>query len=170
MARMARSRSSIALAVQKRKAGDSYLAQVVFASRLLEIHPKEKSAAIHLLDLIPKDNAQQTTWLSLGDSLCSAETVADMTSLGRIGESLPRNLAKAVLLVPDKLTGYVSYASTSVQDPHSDYALRMQTVCRVKHAEFVKAVEGLSTDKKNWFVRHVLNPEGCRTPSLPEAE
>lgn len=170
MASMARSRSSIALAVEKRKAGDSYRAQVVFASRLLELHPKEKSAAIQLLNLIPKDDAQQTTWMTLGDSLCSAETVADMKSLGRIGESLPRNLAKAVLLVPDKLPGYVSYASTSVRDPHSDYAVRMQTVCRAKHAEFVKAVEGLSTDKKDWFVRHVLNPEGCRALALPEAE
>jgi len=46
----------------------------------------------------------------------------------------------------------------------------MQTVCRVKHAEFLKAVDELSSEKRNWFEGHILNPEGCHVLALPEAE
>ncbi len=106
----------------------------------------------------------------MGDSQCSAESLADMKSLGGLGERLPRDLARAVLLVPDKLPSYVSYAPISVQDPHSDYAVQMQAVCRAEHPEFVRAVEGLPTDKRDWFVKHVLNPDGCHALALPEAE
>jgi hypothetical protein len=155
---------------EKEKAGDSYRAQVVLAARSLELRPTDKRAAVLLLNLIPQDDAQHTTWITLGDVLCSAESVSDMKSLGRLGERLPRDLARAVLLVPDKLPGYVAYAPTSVQDPHSDYAVQMQSVCRAKHPEFVKAVEGLPTDKRDWFVKHVLNPDRCHALALPEAE
>ena len=170
MARMARAKSTAFLGAEKRKAGDSYRAQLVFASRLLELHPEEQQAAVLLLNLIPQGDEQQTIWMTLGDALCSGESMSDMKSLGRLGESLPRKLARAVLLVPDKLPGYIAYASTSVQDPHSDYAVQMQTVCRDKHAEFLKAVEGLPSDQRDWFVNHVFNPEGCHALALPEAE
>jgi hypothetical protein len=46
----------------------------------------------------------------------------------------------------------------------------MQSVCRAKHSEFVKVVEGLPADKRDWFVKHILNPEGCHALALPEAE
>jgi len=170
MVRMARAKSSEALIAEKQKAGDSYRAQVVFAARSSELRPTDKGAAVLLLNLIPQDDGQQTTWMTLGDSLCDSESVADMKSLGRVGDRLPRDLAKAVLLVPDRLPGYVAYAPTSVQNPHSDYAVQMQTVCRARHPEFVKAVGGLPTDKRDWFVKHVLNPEGCHALALPEAE
>ncbi len=147
MARMARAKSSAALVAEKRGAGDSYRAEVVFTARSFELRPTEQRATVPL-DIIPQDDGQHTTWITLGDSLCSAETIADMKSLARVGENLPRELARAVLLVPNKLPSYVAYAPTSVQDPHSDYAVQMQTVCRAKHPEFVKAVGGLPTDKK----------------------
>jgi hypothetical protein len=170
MTRMARAKSSEAVTVAKQKAGDKYRAQVVFAARSFELRPTDKSAAVLLLNLIPQDDGQQTTWMTLGDSLCDSESVADMKSLGELGDRLPRDLAKAVLLAPDRLPGYVAYAPTSVQDPHSDYAVQMQTVCRAKHSEFVKAVEGLPIDKRDWFVKHILNPEECHALALPEAE
>lgn len=170
MARMARTKSSTVLVAEKQKAGDSYRARVAFAARAFELHPTEQRAAILLLSLIPQNEAQHNTWMTLGDSLCSNEAIADMKSLAQIGENLPHDLAKAVLLAPDKLPSYVAYASTSVQDPHSDYAIQMQTVCRVRHLEFLKAVEELPTDKRNWLVKHVLNPDGCRVLALPEAE
>jgi hypothetical protein len=170
MARMARAKSSVAVIAEKQKAGDSYRAQVIFAARSLELRPTDKAAAVLVLNLIPQDDGQQTTWMTLGDSLCDSESVADMKSLGRVGDRLPRDLAQAVLLVPDRLPGYVAYAATSVHDPHSDYAVQMHTVCQAKHSEFLKAVEGLPTDQKNWFVKHVLNPDGCHVLALPEAE
>lgn len=170
MARMARTKSSTALRAEKQKAGDSYRARVVFAARAFELRPTEQRTAILLLSLVPQNQAQHNTWMTLGDSLCSNEAIADMKSLAQIGENLPRDLAKAVLLAPDKLPRYVAYASTSVQDPHSDYAIQMQTVCRVKHLEFLKAVKELPTKDKDWLVEHVLNPDGCRVLAFPEAE
>jgi hypothetical protein len=170
MARMAHGQSSAAVAAEKQKAGDSYRAQVVFAARSFELRPMDKGAAVRLLNLLPQDDTQHTTLMTLGDSLCDKESVAEMKSLSRIGERLGRDFAKAVLLVPDKLPGYVAYAPTSVQDPHSDYAVQMEAVCRASHPGFVKAVEGLPSDKRDWFVKHVLNPDGCHALALPEAE
>lgn len=170
VARMARAKSPAIVTAEKQKAGGSYRAQVVFAARSFELRPMDKSAAVRLLNLIPVDDAQHTTWMTLGDALCSAESAADMKSLGGLGERLPHDLAKAVLLVPDKLPGYIAYAPTSVQDPHSGYAVQMQTVCRAKHPAFVKAVGGLPADKRDWFVKHVLNPDKCHALALPEAE
>jgi hypothetical protein len=85
-----------------------------------------------------------------------------MTSLSRLGEGLSRDLAEAVLLAPQMLSKYLAYASVSVQDPHSDYAVRMQPVCKAKHPEFVKAVKELPGDQREWFVNHVFNPESGR--------
>jgi hypothetical protein len=170
IAQMARAKSSVTLAVERQKSGDSYRARVVFATRSFALHPKDVKAAALLLTLIPNDTTQQTIWLTLGDSLCAAESVADMKSLDQLGKGLPRSLAKAVLLVPDKLPRYISYALTSVQDPHSDYAVQMQAVCQVDHPAFMKAVGELPSDKKDWFIKHVFNPDGCHALALPEAE
>jgi hypothetical protein len=46
----------------------------------------------------------------------------------------------------------------------------MQTVCRDKHPEFMKAVEELPSDKRDWFIKHVFNPQCCHALTLPEAE
>jgi hypothetical protein len=170
IARISSASSLAALAKEKQNAESSYRAKVVFAARSFELQPRNNSAAVLLLNLIPQNDAQHTVLMTLGDSLCDEESVAEMKSLGGLGDRLPHDLARAVLLVPDRLPGYVAYAATSVHDPHSDYAVRMQTVCRAKHAEFLKAVEGLPTDQRNWFVNHVLNPDGCHVLALPEAE
>jgi len=170
IARMARTKSSTLLLTEKQKVGDSYRARVVFASRAFELRPTEQRNAILLLSIIPQNEGQHNTWMTLGDSLCSNESIADMKSLAQVGENLPHDLAKAVLLAPGKLTSYVAYAATSVQDPHSDYAIQMQAVCRVKHPEFLKAVEELPIHKRDWLVKHVLNPEGCSVLAFPEAE
>ena len=65
---------------------------------------------------------------------------------------------------------YVSYAAASVQDPHSDYAVQMRSVCEARHQEFQKAVNELPLDKRDWFEKHILNSVGCRVLALPEAE
>ncbi len=132
--------------------------------------PKSKHAAEVLLESIPKDDEQQTVLIELGDSLCDGESLTDMQSLARIGEILPQNLARAVLIVPEKLPAYVAYALTSIQDPHSDYAVQMQIVCRTRHAEFIGSVGELASDKKTLFVKRVFSPETCKALFLPEAE
>jgi hypothetical protein len=170
IAKMARARSAAQLIAQKSQAGDSYRARVVFAARELELKASDKRAASMLLDLIPKDDDQKTTWMTFGSSLCDAEPIADMVSLGSLGDRLSRDLARAVLLVPNRMPAYVTYADEAVQDPHNDYAVQMQTVCHKNHSGFTKTINGLPEKEKDWFVKHILNPVGCHALALPEAE
>lgn len=170
IAQMARANSISVLIKAKRNAGNSYRAEVVFGARSFELRPGNVRAAITLLKLIPQNDEQHLTLMTLGDSLCDRESVIEMMMQSRIGERLSHDFSKAILLAPEMLPRYVSYASTSVQDPHSDYAVQMQTVCETRHTEFVKAVDGLPTDQRDWFVRHVFNPDGCHALALPEAE
>jgi hypothetical protein len=167
---MARANSLALLANAKRNAGTSYRAEVVFGARFFELQPGNKSAAITLLKLIPQNDEQHLTLMTPGDSLCNGESVDEMMVQSRIVERLSRDFSKAILLAPEMLSKYVAYASTSVHDVRSDYAVQMQTVCRARHSEFVKAVEGLPTDQRDWFVKHVFNPKGCHVLALPEAD
>jgi len=170
MARMARARSNTELIADELNAGKNYRAQVVFAALHFELDPANKHAAEALLILIPKDDAQHLVWMTFGDSLCDAEPIENMKSLGRLGERLSRDLARATLLVPEKMRAYVSYASTAVQDPHNDYAEQMRTVCRANHTGFTKAIEAMPEKDRTWFVGHIFNPVGCRTLAFPEAD
>lgn len=170
IANMARANTSSKIAVEKRAAGNSYRAEVVFAARSYEVRQQDKDVALALLNLLPQNDEQHVTWVTMGDSLCDNESVTDMKSLGKLAERLPRDLAKAVLIVPSKMPNYASVASIFAHDPHSDYAVEMEAVCRANHVEFLKAVEEQSIDKRDWFVKHILNPEGCRALALPEAE
>jgi len=170
LAQMVRSKSAAALVRLKRQAGDSYRAKIVFAFRRFELKPTDVPSARAVLDLIPNTEEQDSDWHTFGDSLCDSETVQDMAALSRLGDRLPHDLARAVLLVPDKMPEYVSYARLSVQDPHGDYAERMRAVCRAKRAQFLRAVGGLAEQEKTWFVSHVFNPDGCQPLALPEAE
>jgi hypothetical protein len=172
MGRMARANSPAELKARKQKAGDGYRAQVIFAARMLEIEPSDKSAADSLLGLIPEssDDLHEAVWLEL-DELpeCPSGRVSDsdLKALDLLQYHLPRLLARAVLLVPDKMPEYVAYAFLGMS-PDSDYAVQMRKVCRTKHLEFVKAVERLSPRDKKWFVGTVFNPDGCRTIAFPE--
>ncbi len=168
MSRIARAQSGVALADRK-AAGDSYRAQVVFASRTFEIHSTDRPSAIRLLDLIPKNDAQETTWITFGDSLCDDESLSDMKVLGQLGRNLSRDLARAVLLVPNRMEQYVSFSIVSARDPESDYAVHMRTVCETRKKVFSHAVNALGPDQRAWFVKHVLDPAGCRVSALPEA-
>jgi hypothetical protein len=170
MAKMARSMSTAELAANKVNAGDSYHAQVVYAVRLSELEPQRHDAAVLLLNLIPKDDEQQHMLITLGDHLCGTESYHEMKLLGQLTERLPRDLARAVLLAPNKIPEYVAYSIASIQDPHSDYALQMQKVCRTRHSEFVDAVAKLPGQKKDRFLKYIFDPEGCDALTLPEAD
>jgi hypothetical protein len=169
MAKMARAISPAELVAEKGKAGDSYRAQVVFAARQFELNPQAHDAALLLLNLIPNNDEQHLQLKSLGYSLCGTESYREMKSLDQIVEHIPRDMAKAVLLSPNKMPEYVAYSVASVLDPHSDYAIQMQKVCRARHPEFIDAVAKLSPDKKDRFLKYVFDPEGCNALALPEA-
>jgi hypothetical protein len=68
------------------------------------------------------------------------------------------------------MLAYISYASVSTQDPHSDYAVQMQSVCQARHIEFEKAVDKFSPSDKSWFVSRIFNPDRCNALAYPEAE
>jgi hypothetical protein len=93
-----------------------------------------------------------------------------MKVLGQLGERLSRDLTRAVLLAPSKIPEYVAYSILSVQDPHSDYAMQMQKVCRVRHTEFLDAVAKLPSEKKEQFLNYIFDPDGCNALTLPEDE
>jgi hypothetical protein len=169
MARMARAISSKELAENKSSAGDSYRAQFVFAIKQFELYPQKQDAALLLLNLIPKDDQQQHLLMTLGDHLCGTESYHDMKLFDQVRERLPHELARAVLLAPDKLPEYVAYSLTSVQDLHSDYAIHMQKVCHARHSEFVQAVANLPREKKDQFLKYVFDPQTCDALTLPEA-
>ena len=170
MVKMARAISSGELAAARLKAGESYRARVVFAEMEFEFYPQKHDVALLLLNLIPKDDNERQAIMTLGDHLCDFETPHEMKSLNQIGNHFPRDLARAVLIAPEKLPEYIAYSVASVKDPHSDYALQMQKVCRARHSEFVEAIAKLPAEKMEEFLKYVFNPDGCDALALPEAE
>lgn len=172
MAAMARATTPAALKTRKVRAGSSYRAQLIFAARMLEIDPGNKIAAESLLNLLPKDEdgPEQAAWLDLTQlEQCPSGGfyASELDPLDALRHHLPRLAARAVLLAPDKMFDYVSYAQLSVT-PESDYAVQMRKVCTARHQQFVDAVNRLSPKDKRWFVSKIFNPDGCRTLAFPE--
>jgi hypothetical protein len=170
VAKMARAISTAELAAHKLKAGESYRAQLVYAAKLLELAPQRQDAAVLLLNLIPKDDQQQQLLMTLGEHHCETESYHEMKMLAQLAEHLPRDLTRAVLMVPDKIPQYVDYSLSSVEDPHSDYALQMEKVCKARHPEFVEAVTKLPREKRDRFLKYVFDLDGCNALTLPEAD
>jgi len=141
LAQMARSRSIRALQVHHRDNSRDYRDHVVFAIRRFELTPKNPRAAEELLKLIPTDEEQELVIHSFEGLLCESESQTDVRTLSGLHDRMTRDLSRAVLLVPKRMETYVAYAAEAVQDPHSDYAIRMAQVCRAKHRVFVNAVE-----------------------------
>lgn len=169
MSAMSSAKSEVSLSHWKQRAGTGYRVGVVYASRLFELKPDDRNAASGLLALVPPNKQKESDWHTFGDSLCDSEPLSDMKALAKLQARLPRDLARAVLVVPEKMLDYVSYAYASIQYPDSDYAVQMRMVCRAKHAEFSSAVNKLDADDRKWFVGKILNPDGCRVLTLPEA-
>jgi hypothetical protein len=180
LAGMARAKSIARLVAVEKNAGDSYRAQIVFHARMLELDPKSRRIADSLLELIPTDEEQKIVLITLGDSLCDSEPMRDMAALDRLGERIAHDFAIAVLLAPQKMQVYVAYSYVAADDPHSDYAVQMQRVCRVKHSLFLEAVNRFGkgsngggyppTPSRDWFSTHIFDPNACRALVLPEAE
>jgi hypothetical protein len=170
LARMASANSLPRLRKLKTLSGDDYRARLIFAFRAFEIDQTGADSASRVVALIPKNEGQNATWHTLNGMLCNDDTVEEMKSLGKLQDRLPRDLAKAVDVDPDTMYDFVSYAYDSIQDPHSDYAVQMQTVCRRHHGRFLNAVNQMPERDRTWFTTKVFNPTGCRAIALPEAD
>ena len=170
IAKMGRAQSTRVLAEASKSAGDSYEARLLYAYSSFHLNPRKKSDAERLLALIPSDKAEELAVLTMGDSQCDEEPIADMESLGRVRDGIPREFARAVLLARTFLFSYVSYSMDATLDPHNDYAMQMKIVCQKANAEFVRAVGQFPEDKQKLFAKHIMNPDSCKPLALPEAE
>jgi hypothetical protein len=169
LARISRARSSAALSQLRAEAGQSYVADFVYVFRAYELKHGSVEAR-DLLRLIPRDESQSRDLLELSSALCERGSLAEMTSLARITDEVPRRLADAVIVVPDFMLPFVEYSFLAVHDPHSDVAVQMARVCKRTGAAFNAAVARLAEDKRSWFGTHILNAASCRALTLPEAE
>lgn len=93
-----------------------------------------------------------------------------MKTLGQLQARLPRDLARAIVLHPEKLHEFISYSYDSIQDPHSDYALQMKPVYRHDHRRFLNEVNQMPEKDRSWFVTKIFDPDRCRAIALPEAD
>jgi len=167
---MAASKSTSSLAKWQKRAGNSYIAHLVYSFRAFELNPTDQQVASRLLSLVPPSKEEELVWHTLDGFLCKEERIEEIKILGKFQARIPHDIARAVVLVPKKMLDYVSYAYTSIQDPHSDYAVQMRSVCRAQHKAFVGAVNNLPSDDRQWFVKKIFNPDECRAIAVPEAE
>ncbi len=168
-ARIVRASSPAAVAAEERNAPAGYIVEVAAAFRRFELQPRSQAQAVGLLQKIPSDQNQHELILALAAATCEDESDLELEALARIQNEFPRMLAKAVRLAPDYLEAYVRYALIAL-NPHSDYAIQMQSVCRNIHRRFTMAVATLSETDRKWFKTEVIDPKSCRAIAIPEAE
>lgn len=128
ISKMAASKSIPSLDNGKKKAGDSYIAHLVYSFRAFELNPTNQQVASRLLSLVPPSKEEEPLWHTLDGFLCKEERIDEIKTLAALQARFPHDIARAVVHVPGKMLDYVSYAYTSIQDPHSDYAIQMRPV------------------------------------------
>jgi len=169
--KMAAARTSAALASLHEKANPSYRTELTFAAHGLELEPASKAAADRLLGLLPNEgDPNEAAWLDLVDlEECPSGGLwnNEMDTLFRLEYHLPRLLARAVLLSPEKMAQYIGHTQLFIT-PESDFTIHMQTVCRRQRRAFQDAVNGLSPGDKHWFETIIFDPKSCRAIDLPE--
>jgi hypothetical protein len=153
-----------------RKAAQNYQLQVALAARRLELNPRSRDAASSFLALIPQNDDQHSAWITFGDSMCENESSHDMDILDRFGARLEHDLATAVILVPGKMPEYMEFAFESVGNPHSNYAVEMQRVCRKQHATLMREINALPPKDRTYLGQHILDAETCKALMLPEGD
>jgi len=173
MGQMARATSVDGLNAWKKAAGDSHLARGVYFLRFFELKPSNLTAARAVLTFTPRTEAEEEGWFNLGADKplgCPNKVIADDLALVDLDARRPHDMALAVILVPEKMFDYVSYAEIAVSNMHSDFAEQMEMVCRVKNNEFLEAINRLPPASKDWFLMKIFNPDGCHALSHPEAD
>jgi hypothetical protein len=170
LTKIAQSTSIARLTELEQKVSQNYQLQVAFTARSLELNPKSRAAASSFLALIPQNDDQYLAWITFGDSMCENESFHDMDLLDRFGARLEHDIATAVILVPGKMPEYIEFAFESVGNPHSNYAVEMQRVCRNRHAELMHAINALPSEDRTRIGHYILDVETCKALRLPEGE
>jgi hypothetical protein len=169
---MARARTAAALADLKKKLGSDLRTELIFAARTMELNPTSKAAADRLIGLIPNegDDPGEAAWLDpvdLQECPSGGFSEKELKGLFLLEYRLPKLIAKAVLLDPEKLPQVLSRTQLFIT-PESDFTIHMQEVCRRQHEAFLQAVDKFSPKDKQWFETIIFNPKTCRAIFLPE--
>jgi len=167
---MARAGSIVELEAARAPADEGDAAQLVLATRAFELEPRSTARAAALLDVLPMDDDEELAFDSAAFVECGEGSEAGRKALDGMRERLPRDAARAALLVPSRMAPYVAFAEIAIHDEHSDFAVWMAKVCRERHAELLQAVRELPAERRAWFAEEVLVPEGCRILHFAEAE
>jgi len=170
LAALVRSTSTLPAIPEQPSLPTEYRAQLIIAAHLYERMPTDKDRATALLNLIPKSEAQFGIWITLGDPVCDEESDKDMMTLGHLSDRLPRLVASAAIAQPTRLSELVKFAMVAQRDPHSDYAVQLERVCKLRKLDFLSAVKSMSSDERKEFVARVFNPKRCQALALPEAQ
>jgi hypothetical protein len=173
MARLARAPSAESLQAEKKQAGNTYRARLIYAARAIELDSTDKHAATLLLDLIPKGlkDPGQVFWVDLVRlQQCKSGQVSlnDLKTLEHLQARLADDVSSAVLLVPAKMHEYIAYSFIAVLDPSSNYPEGMSRVCEADHFQFQASVEGLPASQRKQLERNILNPDSCRVLAIRE--
>ena len=168
IARMARANDASDLLRSKKHTGTDYVSLSVAAAKMFMLQPRDPQAADALLALIPQTTEQNENLTNLYDPTCAGLSIADMRSLDRLSARLPSLFAAAVILIPKRLSQYISYSLVAVSDPHNDHTIQMRRVCRTMRGEFAQAVNHLARDERAEFRTRVFDDKKCRPIHLPE--
>src|SRR5947209_3264236 len=95
---MAAAKSTPSLAKWQKKAGDSYIAHLVYSFRAFELKPRDRQLASTLLSLVPPSKEDESLWHTLDGFLCEEERIADLKILAALQARIPHDLARAVVL------------------------------------------------------------------------
>ena len=169
LAKMARAKSMREMKPLKASAGESYLAQLVFAFRNFELQPSENTASA-VLDFLPRDDSHREEWYSLSGWMCAEEQKREAISLAKLQARMSTDFARSVILVPTRMNQYISYPVIMGLDPHDDYAEAMIGVCRKRHSEFAAAIDQLPEKDRACFLRVVFEPSNCRALAHPRTD
>jgi hypothetical protein len=166
-ARIVGSTSPVAVNEERKSAPSGFVIEIVAAFRAFELQPKNRPVAVLLLEQIPSDESQQEVLSALDAAVCDDESVAEMKALARVKYGFPQLLARAVEIAPEYMRVYIRYSLIAL-NPHSDYAVQMQRVCRSHPREFKKALSTLPETDRRWFAKDVFDPNHCRAIAIPE--
>jgi hypothetical protein len=114
-AQISTAKSVAKLTEKNANSNGEYIWNLVVAYRALQL-TKDPTRAASLLRLIPSNESDQLAIMTLGDSLCDAESVTDMQKLAAVRDGLPSEFAKAVILAPSFLYRYIRYSIVACQD------------------------------------------------------
>lgn len=160
----ARSTSVSTVVTTMNELRDDDYAFVLLSGRRFELDTS-KATAEALLQVLPTNKTQYWRWAE--HESCAAP-VKDLLTVGNLFERLPRLFARAVGLSPQRLQQYIAFSAIVYEDPHNDYIIHMQVVCRRNPEAFRRVLNSLPVDQGTLISTRVFNPQNCRAIAIPE--